>query len=292
MWLGLLGALSLGSSLCVGLKARAVYDDVVALVESNDRMRARDGAQWKAAVDERFPSFMASRPGMSDAEYAASRLRLYDVNGERSLSVAPFLPDGSCSRPGFSQLREFMRCRRTGHTMDMNPDLVRLLMRISKRFDNATLHVISAHRAVDGVVTSERSQHGKGTASDIRIEGVSVETLAAVAKQEGARGVGMYPKSRFVHVDVREKANTRVDNGESEDDERDLREEREESDEIGAEHAPSVAADESPSLEPSAEPEAADEATGPLAQPTPSIAKEPLAEPAAVEARAKLAVSL
>jgi hypothetical protein len=174
--------------------------------------------------------------------------------------------------------------------MDMNPDLVRLLMRIAKRFDNATLHMISAHRAPDGVVTSERSQHGKGTASDIRVEGVSVETLAAVAKEEGARGVGMYPKSRFVHVDVREKAYSWIDNGDAEDDERDLREAREENEEIDAEGAPSVAADESPAPEPSAEPKAADEPAGPLAQPTPS-AKEPLAAPA-LEAPPKLAVSL
>lgn len=287
IWLGLLGALSLGSSLGLGLKARAVYDEAVAVVESNDQMRARDRAQWKAALDERFPAFMASRPGMSDAEYAASRLRLYDVNAERSLSVSPFLPDGSCSQAGFAQLREFMRCRRTGHTMDMNPDLVRLLMRIARRFDNATLHVISAHRAVDGVVTSERSQHGKGTASDIRVEGVSVETLAAVAKQEGARGVGMYPKSRFVHVDVREKAYSWIDNGEGEDDER---EERQEGEEGGGEAAPTMAADESPSLEPSAEPRAQGEPAGPLAQPTPSAVEE--REAARVEATAKLAVSL
>ena len=289
MWLGLLGALSLGSSLCVGLKARAVYDDAVALVQRNEQMRARDGAQWKAPEDARAPSFMASRPGMSDAEYAASRLRLYDVNAESSITVAPFLADGSCSASGFSQLREFMRCRRTGHTMDMNPDLVRLLMRIAKRFDNATLHVISAHRAPDGVVTSERSQHGKGTASDIRVEGVSVETLAAVAKQEGARGVGMYPRSRFVHVDVREKAYSWIDNGDAEDDERDLREEREQ---IEADSAPSMAADESPSLEPSAEPTAEDAPAGPLAQPTPGVTKQPLAEPSAAEAAPKLAVSL
>jgi hypothetical protein len=165
-------------------------------------------------------------------------------------------------------------------------------MRISKRFDNATLHVISAHRAPDGVVTSERSQHGKGTASDIRVEGVSVETLAAVAKQEGARGVGMYPKSRFVHVDVREKAYSWIDNGEGEDDERDTPELREESEEIEAEGAPSMAADESPSLEPRTEPKVTDEVEGPLAQPTPGVTKEPLAQPALVETAAKLAVSL
>jgi uncharacterized protein YcbK (DUF882 family) len=277
MWLGLLGVLSLGSSLCAGRKVRAVYDESVALSDSTDKLRARDRAQWQADLDERFPHFQASRPGMSDAEYAATRLRLYDVNAERSVSVSPFLADGQCSPQGFSMLREFMRCRRTGHTMDMNPDLVRLLMRISKRFDNAELHMISAHRAPDGVVTSERSQHGKGTASDIRIEGVPIEALAAVARQEGARGIGMYPKSRFVHVDVRDKPYSWVDNGDAEDDERDLR-----GAPLEEESEPSVTVEESPAIEAEAEQPAAEQPAGPIAQPT----------PVEVEETAKLAVSL
>jgi uncharacterized protein YcbK (DUF882 family) len=258
----MLGVLTLGSSLCAGRKVRAIYDEAVALNESNDQLREKDRAQWQAALDERFPAFQASRPGMSDAEYAASRLRLYDVNAERAISVSPFLPDGQCSPHGFSMLREFMRCRRTGHTMDMSADLVRLLMRIAKRFDNAELHVISAHRAVDGVVTSERSQHGKGTASDIRIEGVPIEALAAVARQEGARGIGMYPKSRFVHVDVREKPYSWVDNGDVEDDERDLREP------TGEEAEPGVVEGESPAVEAEAQPPADENpGEGPFAAP-------------------------
>jgi uncharacterized protein YcbK (DUF882 family) len=277
MWLGLLGVLSLGSSLCVGRKVRAVYDEALALNQSTDQLRARDRAQWQAALDERFPAFQASRPGMSDAEYAATRLRLYDVNAERSLSVSPFLPDGQCSPHGFSMLREFLRCRRTGNTMDMNPDLVRLLMRISKRFENAELHVISAHRAVDGVVTSERSQHGKGTASDIRIEGVSVETLAAVARQEGARGIGMYPKSRFVHVDVRDKPYSWVDNGDVEDDE-DLAEAPSDEAEEAEPSVVEVVEEESPAIEAEAEkPEHAEPTAGPFAAPAPVVAPEKLA---------------
>jgi uncharacterized protein YcbK (DUF882 family) len=289
MWLGMLGVLTLGSSLCAGRKVRAVYDQAVALNESTDQLRAKDRAQWQAALDERFPAFQASRPGMSDAEYAASRLRLYDVNAERSISVSPFLPDGQCSPHGFSLLREFMRCRRTGHTMDMSADLVRLLMRIAKRFDNAELHVISAHRAVDGVVTSERSQHGKGTASDIRIEGVPIEALAAVARQEGARGIGMYPKSRFVHVDVREKPYSWVDNGDVEDDERDLRVP------TGEEAEPGVGAGESPALEAKTEPTLNEEpGQGPFAAPAQPAKSEPFAPPAtsAPVPAEKLAVSL
>lgn len=158
---------------------------------------------------------------MSDAEFEARTLRLYDVNSEQTLTVSPFLPNGQSSPGAFFMLREFMRCRRSGHTLDMDPDLVRLLMRIAQHFDGAELQIISAHRKPDGVVTSESSQHAKGTASDIRIEGVSVDELAAAAREEGARGIGVYPVSRFVHVDVREKPFSWRDNsGPNEDGQR------------------------------------------------------------------------
>jgi hypothetical protein len=108
-----------------------------------------------------------------------------------------------------------------------------------------------------------------------------VETLAAVARQEGARGIGMYPKSHFVHVDVREKAYSWVDNGDVEDDERDLREAMPRNEGEGESETPSVVEvvdQESPAVE--AEP-TADEPEGPFAEPAP-----------AVEVTAKLAVSL
>lgn len=203
--IGVVSALSLCFSLCMGRKAGAWFDTEHLHRVSASELAARDRAQLPAQVRARSPFFQAAQPGATYTELANQQLKLYDVNAQRSLSVSPFNTDGRGDPQAFAQLREFLRCRRTGHTMDMSPALVHLLMRISAHFDGAELQVISAHRAPDGVVTSETSQHGKGTASDIRIAGVSVELLAEAAHEEGARGVGIYTQSQFVHVDVREK---------------------------------------------------------------------------------------
>lgn len=204
-FLGVIGALSLCFSLCVGRKVRAWFDAEQLRMTSASMLAARDRAQSPAHLRDRALAFGATQPWATYTELANQQLKLYDVNAQRSISVSPFRTDGRGDPQAFQQLREFMRCRRTGHTMDMSPQLVQLLMRISAHFDGAELQIISAHRAPDGVVTSETSQHGKGTASDIRIAGVDVEALAEAAHEEGARGVGVYTQSRFVHVDVREK---------------------------------------------------------------------------------------
>jgi uncharacterized protein YcbK (DUF882 family) len=60
---------------------------------------------------------------------------------------------------------------------------------------NAMLHSRS-----DGVAS--HSQHLLGKASDIRLEGVDLVRLHKAALSQGAGGVGYYPVSNFVHVDV------------------------------------------------------------------------------------------
>jgi uncharacterized protein YcbK (DUF882 family) len=60
---------------------------------------------------------------------------------------------------------------------------------------NAKMHAKS-----DGV--AEHSLHMEGKAIDIRVPGVHLEHLRDTAKSLQAGGVGFYPKSDFVHVDV------------------------------------------------------------------------------------------
>jgi uncharacterized protein YcbK (DUF882 family) len=49
---------------------------------------------------------------------------------------------------------------------------------------------------------ASHSQHVLGKASDIRIEGVELANLHKAALSLQAGGVGLYPVSNFVHVDV------------------------------------------------------------------------------------------
>ena len=57
------------------------------------------------------------------------------------------------------------------------------------------------HNAEVGGVSD--SQHVLGTAADITYDGVDVDTLAEIAEECGADGIGKYYHQDFVHVDVR-----------------------------------------------------------------------------------------
>ena len=196
--LGFMTLTSIAASALVGHKVRAYYDEQA-------RLHAYAvGLSGDAELaSERFLPRVWSNNGARPTHRPT--LRLFDINAKRALRVVPFDRNGAPREGAFNMLREFLRCRRTGQVTEMSPRLIALLTRISQHFDEAELQIISAHRSVDGVVTSETSQHGKGTAADIRIAGVSVETLADTARTLGAGGVGTYDRHQFVHVDVRDK---------------------------------------------------------------------------------------
>lgn len=154
------------------------------------------------------------KPGSAPRPLLSGKaLSLFDINAGRALKVTPFDQDGVPNTEAFAQIRSFMRCRRSGHEMDMDPRLIAVLSRISQHFGDATLQVISGHRKADGKTTRETSQHAFGTAADIRIAGVPIEALKAAAHELGAKGVGLYTKGQFVHVDVRERAYSWRDKG-------------------------------------------------------------------------------
>lgn len=104
-----------------------------------------------------------------------------------------------------------MRDWRDGQEHVMAPRLFDLLHAIQSRLDvNRPMQLVSGYRspATNRLLCAEsgevaaHSQHLLGKASDIRIEGVALNNLHRAALSLKAGGVGFYPQSDFVHVDV------------------------------------------------------------------------------------------
>ncbi len=96
----------------------------------------------------------------------------------------------------------------SGNEHPVDPRLLDMVYRIQAHFHAHEIRIISGYRTPHAGATSN---HGKGRAMDLVIPGASDEDVAKLAREEGFAGVGIYPVSGFVHVDVRERSYFWVD---------------------------------------------------------------------------------
>lgn len=103
------------------------------------------------------------------------------------------------------------RRRRAGylseHVMLVHAGLIERLQKVADHFKGRTIEVISGHRPD----ARESSRHHHGRALDFRVEGVSREVLRDFIRKLDETGVGYYPNSYFVHMDVRDAKGYWVD---------------------------------------------------------------------------------
>jgi uncharacterized protein YcbK (DUF882 family) len=114
--------------------------------------------------------------------------------------------------PGaLSEINHLLRDFRTGGVHKIEPNLLDLLNHLHHRMDsNAAFEVLSGYRSPATNAMLHRHSHGvaahslhmKGMAIDIRLPDRDLSRLHRTALSMRAGGVGYYPKSDFVHVDV------------------------------------------------------------------------------------------
>ncbi|MBN2717189.1 MAG: DUF882 domain-containing protein [Deltaproteobacteria bacterium] len=90
----------------------------------------------------------------------------------------------------------------------LHPKLLLMLQRIGDRFLGHTLEILSAHR-YEG--QGELSNHSVGRAVDMRVAGISLEDLFEFARTLPSCGIGYYPESNFIHLDVRDQFDMWID---------------------------------------------------------------------------------
>ncbi len=121
---------------------------------------------------------------------------------------------GRVRRTARLRLGELMMARGRGRRHsgpNPPPRLIEILARTSDHFGGRTITLVSGYREAGGY-TRESSRHTRGHAIDVRIQGVPNEELRDYLRATFRNvGVGYYPRSSFVHLDVRERGAYWVD---------------------------------------------------------------------------------
>jgi uncharacterized protein YcbK (DUF882 family) len=118
---------------------------------------------------------------------------------------------GSYDPVALEDIAYVLRDHRAEEVSDIDTELLNLLTRVRRELGTREpYHVISGYRSPktnaklraksNGV--AKKSLHMQGKAIDVRVPGVPLPELRQVGLKLKEGGVGYYPKSNFVHLDI------------------------------------------------------------------------------------------
>lgn len=119
---------------------------------------------------------------------------------------------GGRALPGVAEsFRRLLRDSDTGAGRAIDPRLITLVTQISDHFGGRPVEIVSGYRPhIEGQQTAH-SNHNVGRAIDFVVRGVPNDVLRDYCHTLHNVGVGYYPNSSFVHLDVRNATTHWVD---------------------------------------------------------------------------------
>ena len=143
-----------------------------------------------------------SLPALHAPAGERGRFVLQSVNNSEEMEVELNLTTGEVDAASYLKLRHLMRCLHTTAETPVDPRLIQLLYRIAQRTQRK-IQLVSGFRA-PMYSLAQLSYHTRGMAADIRIPGMTALMARDLAESMGVHGLGYYPVSGFIHVDVRD----------------------------------------------------------------------------------------
>lgn len=137
-------------------------------------------------------------------------LEFYGVSANRTLKLEIVSEKGvvnNRSRVLLSELAAY-KVKNTRIAL-FHPRLILMLQKVAEKYPGRRFEVISGYRLGK---TRHSSPHNYGRAMDFRMEGISKKELYEFMRSFPKCGTGYYPNSVFVHLDVRDRKATWVDN--------------------------------------------------------------------------------
>jgi uncharacterized protein YcbK (DUF882 family) len=130
------------------------------------------------------------------------KLVISSINGMGRIELTPLTDHGGFSPVDLDRASHLLRSSDGGeHPID--PRLLDTAYALQRHFGAGEVRFLSGYRK-----PAKRlgSNHGYGRAMDLVVPGATDEEVASFARANGFSGVGIYPTSGFVHLDVRDRS--------------------------------------------------------------------------------------
>jgi uncharacterized protein YcbK (DUF882 family) len=137
-------------------------------------------------------------------------ISFYNLYSHENLEIV-YWRDGKYLPEALSEINHMFRDSRTGKVKIINKNLIDLLFNLKTKLKtNEPFQIVSGYRSPrsNAILRKKKkgvarnSLHMYGKAVDLRVPGQSIRTVRYAAMGLKGGGVGYYPRSSFVHIDV------------------------------------------------------------------------------------------
>ena len=144
------------------------------------------------------PQVAACTAGFDERHLVDSFVLTAANNGE---TMTVRFVDGVLTEASAKEARHLMRALSNDQEHDIDPRLLTLLLQLARE-TGGRIDLISAFRPPSN--RYDRNFHTRGMAADVRLPGYYAWGMRNVARKLGVPGLGMYPTTNMIHVDVRD----------------------------------------------------------------------------------------
>jgi LysM repeat protein len=189
---------------------------------ANGATRTAKAAQASSTVEGRSASSKKSSRSAQPAEQGARTAKRYARPGAKRgyLDVSSYTGSfrgyavtrkGKVTDKARKAFTKVMASWRSGQREAIADRLIIALTRVSDHFGGRPVRIVSGYRPYSPTQYTPHSRHNLGHAVDFSIAGVPNSAIRDFCRGLGKVGVGYYPNSSFVHLDVRETPTYWVD---------------------------------------------------------------------------------
>ena len=192
------------------LEEKALYFSINRYRHADNRLLRRDFLKLGLIVTGAVLNPFSALATLNSSSKPLKNLAFFNTHTNERLHVC-YSRNGKYDIKALSKINHILRDHRSGEVKAIDTQLLELLYALSHKSNpQIPFHVISGYRSPttnkklrkknNGVAS--RSLHMQGKAIDIRIPGFKTWQLRNIARKMKVGGVGYYPKSDFVHVDI------------------------------------------------------------------------------------------
>jgi LysM repeat protein len=140
-----------------------------------------------------------------------TKITFHRIHTGETKTITLYSSTGKLVPGEYAKFEKMMYDHHTGKKHKIHPRLCYMLKLVAENWPGKVITIYSGYRAYNPSQYTKKSKHNLGRAIDFSVDGVSNLKLMKFCRTLENVGVGYYPNSYFVHMDVRETSSFWVD---------------------------------------------------------------------------------